>query len=65
MFGFASLRDLPEIEAMQEAGLLDLPQDSTPVDPLDDLLAKGDEMGDDEEEDRAPVFDAPDRWPAD
>jgi segregation and condensation protein B len=69
VFGFASLRDLPEIEAMQEAGLLDLAQDSTPVDSLDDLLAKGDETGDepgdDEEEDRDPVFDAPDRLPAD
>jgi segregation and condensation protein B len=65
VFGFASLRDLPEIEAMQEAGLLDLAQVSALADPLDDLLAKGDEAGDDEEEDRDPVFDAPDRLPAD
>jgi segregation and condensation protein B len=63
--GFASLRDLPEIEAMQEAGLLDLAPGSAPADPLDNLLAKGDELSDDEEEDRDPVFDAPDRLPAD
>lgn len=63
VFGFASLRDLPEIEAMQEAGLLDLAQDELmPVDPLDDRLADGDELDD---EFRDQVFDAPDRLPAD
>lgn len=41
VFGFASLRDLPEIEAMQEAGLLDLAQDDLAlVDPLDARLTE-------------------------
>ncbi|MBX9910784.1 MAG: SMC-Scp complex subunit ScpB [Beijerinckiaceae bacterium] len=63
VFGFASLRDLPEIEAMQEAGLLDLAQDEMmPVDPLDDRLTEGDELEDDI---RDQAFDAPDRLPAD
>ena len=55
---------------MQEAGLLDrapdvtLPTDPPPADPLDNLLAKGDEPGDDGGQDRDPVFDAPDCLPA-
>lgn len=63
VFGFASLRDLPEIEAMQEAGLLDLAQDDlAPVDPLDDRMADGDDFDDDI---RDQVFDVPDRLAAD
>ncbi|CAN5303004.1 SMC-Scp complex subunit ScpB [soil metagenome] len=63
VFGFASLRDLPEIEAMQEAGLLDLAQDDImSIDPLDDRLAVGDDSDDDI---RDQVFDAPDRLSAD
>ncbi|MEH6952850.1 SMC-Scp complex subunit ScpB (plasmid) [Nitrobacter sp. NHB1] len=62
VFGLASLRDLPEIEAMQEAGLLDLAPDSALVDPLDDALADGDDSDDDS---RDQVFGAPDRLPAD
>jgi len=62
VFGFASLRDLPEIEAMQEAGLLDLAQDDLmPVDSLDDRLADDDS----DDEYRNQVFDAPDRLAAD
>lgn len=62
VFGFASLRDLPEIEAMQEAGLLDLAPDIALVDPLDDRLVDGD---DSEDKSRDQVFGAPDRLPAD
>lgn len=62
VFGFASLRDLPEIEAMEEAGLLDLAQDTALADPLDDRLADGD---DSDEEFRDQGFDVPDHLAAD
>ncbi|HEV7326141.1 MAG TPA: SMC-Scp complex subunit ScpB [Bosea sp. (in: a-proteobacteria)] len=63
VFGFASLRDLPEMEAMQEAGLLDLAQDGMlPADPLDERLADG---ADSDADSRDQGFDVPDRLSVD
>ena len=40
MFGFASLRDLPDIEKLEDAGLLQRPPNVT---DLDGVLGLGDE----------------------